>query len=149
MRTNYAWFHKNAGILAFSASFFLLSASPGSAQIVSDRNPDQTINLSLSKADKVEADRVTSIGKKMILPPKPGYGARQSQKEIAIEAGANVTPAFASSGDDEGTVPAPGYYTSDLSNPLGGPVITDMESHPVYLNTVPKAVGTRGRYFAI
>ena len=76
MRANYAGFHKIAGVLALSASFFLLSAALGRAQIVSDGNPDQTINLSVSNADKVEAGRATSIGKKMILPPKNGiWGA--------------------------------------------------------------------------
>jgi hypothetical protein len=143
MRANYAGFHKRAGVLALSASFFLLSAALGRAQIVSDGNPDQTINLSVSNADKVEAGRATSIGKKMILPPKTGYGVRERQKELATDAGASAAPVIDISGDDEGTVPTPGYYTTDLSY-LGGPVITDMESHPIYLNTLPKTVGYPG-----
>ena len=137
---------RRAGSLIFPASLLMLFASSGIGQVASKTNPDQTVNLNVSQVDKSASSYAISTGAKQILTPSAGVGVRVNRSEIAENGGGSTNSSSglaASSSDstDDGTVPSPGYYTTDLSNPKGGPVITDMVGHPIYINTTPATVG--------
>lgn len=129
---------KRAGSILFC---FMVVAVLGNAQEVGDANPDQTIRIHLTKADLLAPTGVSGSSKH-ILPPKFGYGVRNTTFK---RLGPPVSASGAFGADRDGTgVPKPGFYPADVNDTDQGPVVTNGENHPIYVNTTPGAVGHPG-----
>ncbi len=121
-------------VLTISTTLLLLASGLCKAQtIASSDDPDQNANLSVPSVKKLPAGRVLSSVKPSILVPKQGYGNHASN--------AATSNSSHNGGGGGGWNSDSSYYTTDVSNPLDGPVIDHASQHALYVNTNPRTVG--------
>lgn len=116
-------------VVVAPALLSILAVLPAAAQTAD--TADTLVKLKMKPADRNAVEGALNHVAH-IRPPSIGAGNRPSTFRIA----AQPQPS-----EDIPSVPNPGFYPGDVSNPKNGPVVTVAESNPIYVNAQPAQWG--------
>lgn len=138
-------------VLLFVPLAALVSFTPAAAQTGSSVPEESVLPVQLSAVDQIAADSVSAQRVHIHLQRSrianrfvPG----ENRQMHSVPARNSVDSESAPAALTVPSLPAPGFYPADLSNPSGGRVLTSVKSHNIYVNCAASCWGTPSTFLA-